>query len=188
MAQHKPTSDPKQAWTFLGLLLLVSAIFGYAVLPYFDPGKSRLVGSMAPSFTLGVVNGGENTNRINLDDLRGNVVVLDFWASWCAPCRAQAPIIDRVARAHLDRPVRILGVNTSDHEESARQFWQTNGLRYASVLDLTGDVARAFNAYELPTLVVIDAAGFITFAGARVISEPELTELIAEALEHKSER
>ncbi len=181
MAEHKKTSDPKQLWTFLGLAVLACAIFGYAVLPYLDPGRSRLVNGTAPDFTLEVVAGGQAGNRISLADFRGHVVVLDFWASWCPPCRAQAPIIDRVAKHYDGQPVSVIGVNTSDHEQAARAFWDKAGLSYVSVLDETGKVARAFGAQELPTLVVINAAGKVTFAGARVVTEPELKALIEEA-------
>lgn len=182
MAKLKPTSDPKQLWMFLGLLVLACTIFGYAVMPHLDPGKRKMDGTPAPEFTLDVISGGEPGNRISLADLRGQVVVLDFWASWCAPCQAQAPIIDRVALAYANAKVSVVGINTGDHEIPARDFMLQAGVRYPSVIDRTGAVARAYGARELPTLVIVDPEGRVQFSEGRLVSEAELRELVERAL------
>lgn len=178
MAKHKPTSDPRQLWTLLGLVLLVAAFFGYAVLPHMAPGKSALVGKAAPDFQLGVISPESEGNRIQLSNYREQVVVLDFWASWCGPCRAQAPIIDAVAQKLADRPVSVIGVNTGDHVEAAKAFLREANLSYPSVIDTTGEVGRAFGAHQLPTLVLIDREGKVVSVQSRVIPEDELTALI----------
>lgn len=185
MAEHKPTTDPRQLWTFFGILALVAAIFGYAVLPYMDPGRSRLSGKPAPDFTLEVISGAEAGNRIQLSALRDHVVVLDFWASWCGPCRQQAPIIERVSQKFAAEGVRVLGVNTSDRIEPAQDYLQSAGLSYPSVIDKTGEVSHAFGADALPTLVVIDKKGNVRSVQARVVPEHELTALIAGALKEQ---
>lgn len=181
MAEHKPTTDRKQVWTFLGLLALASAIFGYAVLPHLDPVRSKLVGNLAPDFTLRLISEGEDGNRLALSDMRGQVVLLDFWASWCAPCRVQAPIIERFARAHEGDAVSVVGVNTGDAEPAARDFIRASGISYPVVFDEQGLVSRAFGANELPTLVVVNARGEITAVHSRVLREAELEELVREA-------
>jgi thiol-disulfide isomerase/thioredoxin len=182
MAEHKPTTDSRQLWTFFGMLALVAAIFGYAVLPHMDPGRSRLSGKLAPDFTLDVISGNDAGNRIQLSALKDNVVVLEFWASWCGPCRQQAPIIERVGKKFAAEGVRIVGVNTSDRLETAQAYLQTAGLTYPSVIDKTGEVSHAFGANALPTLVVIDKKGQVRSVQARVVPEHELTALIANAL------
>ncbi len=182
MEKHKQTSDPRQLWTFFGLAVLVVAFFGYAVLPYVDPGRGALVGNPAPDFTLGVISPEADGNRIRLSDYREQVVLLDFWASWCGPCRAQAPIIDRVSRQLEGKAVSVIGVNTGDHVEAAKTFLNDAQLSYPSVIDTTGDVARAFGANQLPTLVLIDKTGNIVSIQARMISEEELISLVEEAL------
>lgn len=178
MAKHKPTSDPRQLWTLLGLVLLVAAFFGYAVLPYMAPGKSALVGKVAPDFQLGVISPGSEGNRIQLSDYREQVVLLDFWASWCGPCRAQAPIVDAVSQKFAGESVRVIGVNTGDHIEAAKAFLRETNLSYPSVIDTTGQVGRAFNAHQLPTLVLVDREGKVVSAQARVIQENELSAMI----------
>jgi thiol-disulfide isomerase/thioredoxin len=135
MATHKPTSDPKQLWTFLGLLALVAGIFGYAVLPFLDPGRAPSTGAVAPDFTLGLLGKEGETGRVQLSDYRGHPVVLDFWASWCAPCRAQAPILDRVSKQMESAGVRLIGVNTGDQVGAARAFIESAALSYPSVVD-----------------------------------------------------
>jgi thiol-disulfide isomerase/thioredoxin len=182
MAEHKPTTDPRQLWTFFGMLALVAAIFGYAVLPYMDPGRSRLSGKPAPDFTLEVISGNEAGNRIQLSALKDHVVVLDFWASWCGPCRQQAPIIERVSHKFGSDQLRIVGVNTSDRIEPAQDYLQSAGLTYPSVVDKTGEVSHAFGADALPTVVIIDKKGQVRSVQTRVVPEHELTALIANAL------
>ncbi len=188
MALHKPTTDPKQIWTFLGLAAFLCAIFGYAVLPLMDPGRGKLGGQQAPDFTLKVLSGGEQDSRLALSDQQGQVVILDFWASWCLPCREQAPILERFAATHKDDKVTVIGVNTGDVEPAALDFVRTAGITYPTVFDEQGAVARAFHAEELPTLVVIDPTGKVIATAARVVREGQLEEwleklLVSEQLE-----
>lgn len=180
MAEHKPTTDRKQAWTFLGILVLACAFFGYAVLPHMDPGRSRLRGEQSPDFTLRVISGGEPGNRLALSDQRGRVVLLDFWASWCAPCRTQAPILEQFAAKHAE-DVRVIGVNTGDAEPAALAFVQSVGITYPVVFDEQGLVSRAFGASELPTLVVITPSGKVSAIDARIVREAELEQLVQQA-------
>jgi cytochrome c biogenesis protein CcmG, thiol:disulfide interchange protein DsbE len=181
MALHKPTTDPKQLWTFLGLAILACAIFGYAVLPLMDPGRGKLGGQMAPDFTLRVLSGGEQGSRLALSDQQGQVVILDFWASWCLPCREQAPILERFIATHKDDKVTVIGVNTADAEPAALDFIRTAGISYPTVFDEQGAVARAFHAEELPTLVVIDPTGKVVASAARVVREGQLEEWVQQA-------
>jgi len=180
MAEHKPTSDRNQLWMFVGLLVLACAVFGYAVLPHMDPGRSRLRGELAPDFTLRVISGGEPGNRLALSDQRGRVVLLDFWASWCAPCRTQAPILEQFAARHAS-DVTVIGVNTGDAEPAALDFVRSVGITYPIVFDEQGMVAKAFGASELPTLVVIGPTGKVSAIDARIIRDNELESLVQQA-------
>lgn len=176
------TLDTRQGIRLVGGVLLFVIVLGVTVLPHFDPGRSRLVGLPAPEFTLPIMIGGEPGNRLALRDLRGDVVVLDFWASWCAPCRAQAPVIDKVARAYEGKDVSVVGVSTSNDDWGrAVRFAQSLDLQYPSVFDAEGRVAAAYKVQALPTLVVIDPSGNVSAVRTRSVREEELGSLIEEA-------
>lgn len=183
MAEQKPTSDKRQLWTFFGLATLTALFFGYVVLPYAAPRSGPLLGKDAPNFTLPVMSGGEPGSRLELAALRGKVVVLDFWASWCGPCRAQAPAIEKIHESYPESDVAVVGVNTADSESGAKGFLDSAKLSYPSVRD-DGTVAIQYGATTLPTLVVIDKQGKVQTLAAQVFSERELRAEVDRALGH----
>jgi cytochrome c biogenesis protein CcmG, thiol:disulfide interchange protein DsbE len=184
MSDRDPSNHEQQSWRPALLVLLASALFGYLVLPYFSGGvasSSPLVGRAAPDFNLPVFHGGSTaTSRLELSALRGNVVVLDFWASWCRPCTVQSNILSDMA-PHQPDSVIFVGVNTADNPARAREFAERQKLPYAAVLD-TGEVAEAYGANSLPTLVVIDPSGRVVSAASRVMSASEVEKAIAQAV------
>lgn len=184
MSERAPSKQPPSAsWLPAALVLLASAIIGYAVLPLLSRSTapvSPLVGQAAPDFSLPVFHGGDAGSRISLSALQGNVVVLDFWASWCRPCVVQAGILSDVVPRHASAKVVFVGVNTADNPERAREFASQHQLPYVTVLDTAG-VADAYGASSLPTMVVIDAEGRISSAASRVMSAGEVEAAIAEA-------
>ena len=150
-------------------------------------------GVAAPDFDLpGLAEG-----RIRLDDLEGKVVVLDFWATWCGPCRAAMPRMAELGRWAEDHgiPVEVVAINTSEQSrdlETRRkrlseflpgQAWDLEGLSIA--LDLEGETARAYGVRGLPTTVIIDAAGRIvsTKSGFGPGSEEALRDLLLDLFE-----
>jgi cytochrome c biogenesis protein CcmG, thiol:disulfide interchange protein DsbE len=182
-----PASSQKQtparnSWAPVAWVFALSALFGYLVLPYLSRHASKsgaLIGQPAPDFSLPVFHGGDAGSRIELSSLKGQVVVLDFWASWCKPCVAQAGILSALA-PRLQDDVMLVGVNTADSPERARQFATTHELPYPSVLD-GGEAADAYGAQNLPTLIIIDREGRISSASVGVMSESELEAAIEEA-------
>jgi thiol-disulfide isomerase/thioredoxin len=179
----KPTTNPRQAWWTLALVVVISVLFGALVLPMLGrPKQSILSATQAPDFNLEVVAGGDPGNRLSLANQRGKVVVLDFWASWCAPCREQAPIVNEVAKAHAGSDVLFLGVNTSDSKMDGITWFRSQNLSYASVYDEENRVAHAYGVRGLPTLVVVGKRGNIRNAQASVVSKRELEELVRSAL------
>jgi thiol-disulfide isomerase/thioredoxin len=189
MTDTSKTATPAQASVIIGAVVTIAVVLGVTVLPMFNPPRSKLLGLPAPVFTLPVMSGGDPGSRVRSSDLRGKVVVVDFWASWCAPCRAEAPIIDRVAKRHDPKEVIVLGIATSgDDWQRAVQFVQSHGIGYTTLFDEGDSVSSAFRVTTLPTLVVLDREGVVTAVRARMVHEDEIESLVAAALARPGER
>ena len=125
----------------------------------------------------------------NLKEHRGKVVVLDFWATWCAPCRVSLPALNQVAMAYADDPgVWVGSVNReSISRKGLSRFLDRLKLSFPVVLDQIGSISRQYNVQGLPTLVVINPQGKITYTQAGIVSRHtpvlvrHLKELIEEA-------
>ncbi|MFQ5401580.1 MAG: TlpA disulfide reductase family protein [Anaerolineae bacterium] len=116
-------------------------------------------GFPAPDFTLDTLDGGQMT----LSDLRGRVVMINLWTSWCPPCREEMPTIDNVYQAHKDEGLEVLAVNSTfqDSEADAAAFAQELGLSFPILLDRDGAVSRRYQLRALPTTYFIDRQGII---------------------------
>ncbi len=181
MAEHKPTTDLKQAWMLGALLLGAVLFFGFIIIPYIAPKPAPSKLGPAPDFALPVLLPASAGERVRLADLSGKVVVLDFWASWCGPCKLQTPIVDRVGKK-LGPEVVMLGVATSDTQQAAEAELKRTPVGYASVMDEAGEVARAYGAEGLPTLVIIGRDGQIRAVEQGLTREAALEELVRAAL------
>ncbi len=116
-------------------------------------------GFLAPDFTLDTING----EQITLSDLRGQVVVINLWASWCPPCRAEMPAIEAIYQANKDAGLEVLAVNTTyqDDEGAAAQFARDFGLTFPILLDRDGAVSNRYQLQALPTTYFVDRQGVI---------------------------
>ena len=155
-------------------------VFGFFVLPMMKPAAGPLVGQPAPDFNLEVIHGGTPGSRIRLSDLKGRTVLLDFWASWCGPCREQAPILDALSREYSPDSVSVVGVNTDDTLEAARSFAKENNLSYPSVHD-DGEVFLQYQGQGLPTLAVVDPSGNLVAVESRLMAKKEIKQLVEAA-------
>jgi cytochrome c biogenesis protein CcmG/thiol:disulfide interchange protein DsbE len=167
---------------------MAALLVGLASVPRLFPRRDApIVGREAPDFRLEVVaNGGDVAREgtvLDVRDLRGSAVVLDFWATWCGPCRAEAPIMDEVSRRWRDRGVVVVGVNTDGSDQGdPRRFAVSHGLSYAIVHDLSGAVSRSYDVDSLPTLVVLSRAGKVLAVRTGITDGGELDRLIRQAL------
>jgi len=141
------------------------------------PGRGRV----APAFDLADLR--HPDDRVALADFRGRPVVLNFWASWCVPCRREMPAFEAVARASRDR-VAFVGVNHQDSRDDALRFLRETGVSYRSGFDPAGDVARRYGLYGMPTTVFISADGRIIATRTGEISRTELTNRVRELSDH----
>jgi peroxiredoxin len=116
-------------------------------------------GFPAPEFQLDSLSDG----RVSLSTYRSQVVVINLWASWCGPCRAEMPMIQRVYAAERNRGLVVLAVNGTfqDSEPAARAFATQYGLTFPILLDRDGAVSRRYQLRALPSTYVVDRRGII---------------------------
>jgi thiol-disulfide isomerase/thioredoxin len=123
------------------------------------PDTTSLIGQAAPAFASTDLDG----KPISLDELRGRVVLLDFWATWCGPCVKAIPHIQKVAEQFSDRPVTILGINRDQPGsiEKVRSFLAKKNITFRQAMSGTEQIGREYKVSGIPTTVLIDPRGVI---------------------------
>jgi len=112
----------------------------------------------APDFTLQQLDGG----TVRLSDLRGRVVVMEFWATWCGPCRFSTPSLDVIYRKFRDRGVTVLLVNQGEEPDTVRD-WVNGRFQAPILLDRDRRVAMRYGVQGIPRLFIVDQAGQILY-------------------------
>jgi peroxiredoxin len=120
------------------------------------PGAAA-VGRPAPDFTLADLDG----NQVSLSDFRGKTVFINFWATWCPPCREEMPAIEALYQQYEDKDVVVLGVDILETEGEVRQFVEEGGYSWTFVMDTTGEVTNSYQVVAIPTSFFIDKEGII---------------------------
>ena len=141
--------------------LIITALLGYGMTK--DPGEipSPLPGKAAPAFALQMLNQAET---VDLARLRGQVVVLNFWASWCLNCRAEHPVLSQVATAYEGRDVKFYGVVYNDNAENAERWIQEmGGQTYPALIDPNSRTAIDYGLYGVPETFFISKTGRVAF-------------------------
>jgi cytochrome c biogenesis protein CcmG/thiol:disulfide interchange protein DsbE len=139
---------------------------------------SPLVGRPAPQFALREVSTGQT---INLDQLKGRPVVLNFWATWCRPCYEEHPTLVANARG-LQPNVQFLGVVFQDSEERIQKFLDERGRAYPTVVDDAGKTAIAYGVGGVPETFFLDAAGTIVAKYNGPLTNDQLQANLEEAM------
>jgi peroxiredoxin len=135
----------------------VAAMFGLGGKSGSDEAFAHMLGQPAPNFELKTIAG----DTVKLQDLRGKVVLLDFWASWCGPCMMAMPEIEKIHQEFAGKSVMVIGVNQRDDAEAAQEAVDSKGITFTQVLDTDGAVGDAFGVTGIPHTVLIDAEGRI---------------------------
>jgi thiol-disulfide isomerase/thioredoxin len=122
-----------------------------------DPELARA--RMAPAFAITTIDG----RKVSIDDLQGKVVLIDFWATWCGPCREALPHIKEIAKKFQGQPLVILSVSLDTDEEKWKQFVNNNGMDWLQARDggFTGPVSRLFSVDAIPHTFTIDSDGIL---------------------------
>jgi len=166
-----------QRRNWLSIAALV--ILGAWALSFMRPllGGSPLTDAPAPDFTLGVVmgEGALSGDRVRLSDLRGEVVVLDFWASWCGPCRASVPALSRVAKHYAGKGARVIGINSESIPPAGMAMLERAwGFAYPTLADPALEARLAYGVNAFPTLFILDPQGIVRYVHAGAASEARM--------------
>ena len=136
-------------------------------------------GELAPTFELSLMGGGE----LSTTELRGRVVMLDFWASWCPPCREEAPALGQVYGEYRNRGVEFVGINLWDNAGDAALFLQQQGHEYPNSIDDGGKIAISYGVRGIPEKFFIDAEGRIVRKFSGPVGADRLRQILDSLLE-----
>jgi thiol-disulfide isomerase/thioredoxin len=160
--------------------LVLSATAGVLALAILRGHRNDRIDKPAPSVTLPALGGGQSSIAA------GKVTMVDFWATWCAPCRASMPRLQKVWQEYKPSGVDLYSVDTDDEtpdrDAQVREFLLQNGLTFPVVLD-DGHAAEAFLVQSLPTMVLVDRQGRIAWSHVGALTGSRETELRA-AIDH----
>lgn len=168
----------------MGLLLAVVLLLSTSGCFDEDPTRGAAEKPDAPEFELPLLDG----SQIRLTDLRGKIVILDFWATWCSPCEVQMPVLDALwrdeeARAENADDLMIIGISVDTDPPSAVSDWiAERGFLYPIAIG-DQDLAMRYGVIGFPTLVIIDTDGGIYTRHTGVWSRPEIESVLTEIRE-----
>ncbi len=166
---YAPMSESKTTLAaVLALPTLVLALF------VADCGPAAVVPAEKADFRLESLDGA----AIGPPDFPGQVVVVDFWATWCTPCRAQASILEDVHAEWGSRGVQFLAVDVAEERELVEEFVASNPFPYPVLLDPDDELSAALGLMALPTLMVIDREGQVIYFESGVMDGRRLGDLI----------
>jgi thiol-disulfide isomerase/thioredoxin len=172
-------------WLVIPMIVAAVAVFGSGW------GDRSIVGRAAPPFEL-TIQAGEGSaerDRVTLTALVGHPVMLDFWASWCGPCRRSTPILNEIQERYEPLGLRTYGINVEPMLQprplvQAHRFF---GARFPSVQDQTGELQRAYRVRGLPTIVIVDPDGKVSEVFVGVPRASDLDDAVAHVLRDRSD-
>ncbi len=132
-------------------------------------------GNLASDFALQAIDGSE----VSLSDYRGDVVLVNFWATWCPPCRAEIPDLEAAYQARRDDGFVVLGINVEEPREAVAPFAQAIGMSYPVLLDRGGQVMKMYRAPGLPISLILDRDGVIRVRHVGFLTREQLEDYLA---------
>jgi cytochrome c biogenesis protein CcmG/thiol:disulfide interchange protein DsbE len=172
---HK-AAPPKAAYL---VLLAIVAFVGFVAWGLSERNRAQPMSGEAPGFTLTLFEGhagGLGASSVTLSDLRGQVVVLNFWASWCIPCEEEAPALEATWRAYRERGVVFLGIDWTDNYDDALAYLKRFDITYANGPDVGTQIAPAYGITGVPETFIVDQRGQVAFFKPLPVTQPELSE------------
>lgn len=136
------------------------------------------IGETAPDFTLEDLDG----NKVSLKDFKGEkIVYLNFWATWCPPCRMEMPDLNRLYEEYKDEDFVVLAVNLGESEKIVREFIEENQYTFPVLLDESQKVGINYNTFAIPTSVIIDKEGVVRVYVPGLLTYEEMKEALESA-------
>jgi peroxiredoxin len=185
-------SGSKKKIAFLVVLVVLIALFIAGLFVMERPSdttgnttgtKAIAGGDRAPEFRLKTLNGGS----VSLADLRGKVVMVHFWATWCPPCVEEIPTLDKLYRQLMGKDFMMLAVSEDEDGAAVASFLQQNRLNLPVLLDTGSDVARLYGTYKLPETYIVDRQGVVRYKaiGPRDWTDPASLQILQGFIEEK---
>jgi peroxiredoxin len=138
------------SWLFIGVLVALVAGTAATVAAVETGGRAPELGERSL--------GGQ---PIRMADLRGKVVIVDFWASWCEPCREEMPVLERLHRRYRERGLVVVGVSVDRTERNARAFLRRTRVSFPIIHDASHRIANRYSPPKMPSSYIIDRRGII---------------------------
>ncbi len=173
---EQPRPRLKVGWILAGGgLLLLLALLGWGL---YKSQQGQVKRGAAPDFTLTGFDG----RTVTLSQLRGKVVIINYWASWCPPCREEAAYLEQTWRKYKDQDVVFIGVDYADTENEARAYIKEFDITYVNGPDLGTKIAQAYNIQGVPETFYVDKKGQLHGLNVGPLKSPELDNKIDELL------
>lgn len=182
----------RSPWTYVALAglaaLIALLVYGVAI----KSGGNRYENALLEGRRLPAAQrqarllGAEGTK--SLGDYKGKVVLLNFWASWCQPCKEEAPAIERAHRKYAKDGLVVLGADVDDLSEDARSFIAENNLTYPSIRYSSADATKDFGTRRMPETFVIDRAGNVAALKRMQVDDAWLNEVLPPILKEPQAR
>lgn len=176
----------KKIWDSGALFALVTFLVVYAVVPrVMGPIRAKSYSLPETDIVAPIVANGEGLPlEFHLGETKGRAVLLDFWATWCGPCKLQSPAVDKVHQKYKDRGLQVYGVDASDDADEIREHVAKHSLTTPMIVDDKNALSHAFRVSSIPTLVLIDKAGKVravhTGLTAQSVIESEVESVLSE--------
>lgn len=187
---HRLQPEPRRTWFYANIVLAVALIVaGVGTLLWMgqqstdsvaqasDPAAGHR-GNRAPGFTLQSLEG----QAVSLDDYAGQVVLVNTWATWCPPCKAEMPDLNAFYEAHKQEGFVVLAVNSQEEAATVEAFITEHGFSFPVLLDSQAEVMNKYHVRGLPTTFIIDRDGFIQHIQSGQISTSQLEAMVGPLL------
>jgi thiol-disulfide isomerase/thioredoxin len=183
LKQERDTDGLAEMKTFLTLPVAKPSMASEARKIIANPIRART------PFTPGFSFRTRENEAISNTSLRGKVVLLDFWGTWCPPCRESVPMLKNVQKKYAAKPFQLVGISSDDDEDVWKTFIQAQHMNWSEYLDSSSELQEAFNIDSFPTYIVVDKDGVIRFrqAGLSQDTQNDLEDAINKALKRDSD-